>query len=423
MARLDVCFKIVATPAGFMWPARLAAFSATENPGFFNQFGPGAAAAPTASRLYPTPFYFQALNKMLAAADYRGAPIRRFPAEVLISGDEPLSVNLTARAFPPGLISLTVNIKGVPLEDGQLDPSELIQWQRAYDLAALDTLIRTTIGMVSARRLADVQLADRATAVPALHVIGVATPPDFPTFVKANKRHLVATVIRKEPWTDTPDPLIESVWNRNDVLNQKTFHECLLIDKQGVVLATSSPDEHEPTWRFSKVSDLLELARITRVLFDRLIRGDQHPSLRYSAHLLSQWVTDPAQMLHASFGHREVWVRLLEEFNLDSAPRAAAIRAVVDGTPLGSGLVTLDTATASQLAVELARLRAQVELISSGGMRIDFVEYDAAEQAARSGDSRAALGHLRLAGGWIKDVALELGASVTAKVLEGQVRF
>ena len=135
-----------------------------------------------------------------------------------------------------------------------------------------------------------------------------------------------------------------------------------MVDRQGVLLATFPPSEAaEPNWRFARTADLVEVAVIIRALFNSVMNGDTRPSLYRSVRLLLPWVTDTAQIMHESYGNRELWQRLLDAYHFPSAVAAEPVRRATN--------VTADhgedePVSAEDLARELMELRWRIEDIS-----------------------------------------------------------
>ena len=140
--QLDIRFKIVTVPEGFTWPSRLAAFTAAENPGFLNKFGPVRAASPTASRLNPTPFFFQGLNRLLRAEGYEGRAISRLPATIRLRDGQEVTCNVNVRAVAPGCLSVTLALGPMQMKSGVMDPTTLMKWQDVYNLDFIGIMLR-----------------------------------------------------------------------------------------------------------------------------------------------------------------------------------------------------------------------------------------------------------------------------------------
>lgn len=316
MARLTLRWKVVAD-AGRSFAAGPVAdlFLASENPGFFHQFGKSMSTAYSPLSLQPTRVYHQAIAKLLRRKlGVRVEPFR-FPYVLPLAGLGDCAVTIRFRVFPPRIASLTITAKPVVELGRDLDVDLLVRSQLLPDLRPLDAIVRWSLGMLAAGSKSSFSPADRYAYKPAVNLDDVAPEGELERYVEAHRRELTATVIRAQDHRALSQAIVDQIAAKNERHNLKTGTEHVFVDKQGALrLAAASPDRDREGWRFARLFDLFELALVGRVLLDAEPRTrDVHARL---LEVVRAWTDTPERVLHESVSTRLFWSDTADELKL-----------------------------------------------------------------------------------------------------------
>jgi hypothetical protein len=287
-------------------------FNATPNTGLYHQFGLPIKYAYIPLALEPaTGFY----NYLQRRARDSGSPLaeKKLPYEIVVPEVGKVSFAMRFRLFPPNIFVTTARIR---FEDNALERASfdvLFSLRNPRSISRVKDLITWSFDLMNR--------SGGNFSAATTYYAGFDFSNVNPNYLTDGARQLVGLLIGNRDYIEMDEDIIKSVVGNSAEINKKTTSERLLINKQGVLLTTSS--DRRPgvrRTRLRRVMDLAELALVYRSFLDNVYpesRTEQNEDfLDYAFTRIKAWIEQPPAILNVSYTNRLHWGLLISEFGL-----------------------------------------------------------------------------------------------------------
>lgn len=232
-------------------------------------------------------------------------------------------MNLKIHLFAPSVLCVSQSID--PVGEGEIAFSDLVSLLRhdghpavTHALAAALREFGLTAGGRGGRTSktfsgAEIRLASSGDA--------------FAKEVDGHVRELVSLLIRHKAPESLSDELIDGIWQKNRPLNRKSRFECLLVDKQGLLLVAPAAEAHDRVFELDKAHDLAEILLSIDVFLEEAstVRHSYPAYVDFILERVTGWITQPGSQMAQTVSYQKLFELLRDEFQvaakLDSVHR------------------------------------------------------------------------------------------------------
>lgn len=318
----EIVWKVAASlDADALTPRDLAGkfFNFSVNKGLYRQFGLPYKYAYIPLSLQPNTVYDDRIRKLARSKGYSFSEVKLpYSLQEPELGECRLSVKF--RIFPPNIASLTVRLKLLDRDLGEIPFTSLFEYRSLRSIPQVYDVVTWSLGLIGS-----VAAEQSGTPVSTRSYFGFyysnsAAPQEIPGFWAENKKKLVGLLIGTKNYAGMHDEIVAKVTEKCDVLNLKSTSEHLLVNKQGsILLSPSGGSDYAHKHRFEETMDLAETGLVFREFLDNDYpdrRRGQEGFLDYVFRIIQAWVGEPDAVLNISYSNKLLWRLLTDELGL-----------------------------------------------------------------------------------------------------------
>jgi hypothetical protein len=318
----EIVWKILASlGADALAPKELAGrfFNPSVNKGLYSQFSLPLKYAYIPLSLQPNTSYDDRIRKLSLAESYKFRELK-LPYSLHIADLGTCRLLLRFRIFPPNIASLTVRLKLLEKNLGDVALDSLFKYRSPGSIAEVHDVVTWSLGLVGSAATEQRSPAISTRQFFGLHFADVGPPQEIQGYWENSKRQMVGLLIGNETYTEMHDEIVSKVTRKCDNLNLKSASEYLLVNKQGEIFISSTRSSgYANKHRFRLAMDLAEIGLVFREFLDNTYperRRGQEGFLDYVFRAMTAWITRPDAILNISYSNGLLWRLLSSEFGL-----------------------------------------------------------------------------------------------------------